>query len=191
MKKQRKSARGNPNPNIGKLGIATRFKPGVSGNPGGRPKTRILAEMLSAIGNEIEPKSGKVFFQVAAEALVRKVFRGDIGAFKEFADRIDGRATQHVELGGGLQFQQHGKSEWSEWLTRYTTATPEEREQLSTELDDKILAMAERIKARRLDTPENRARNRMDEYDRRIAAGEKPDEVLKTLKSPAAGVYQN
>jgi hypothetical protein len=155
------------NPRIKDLGIATRFQPGQSGNPGGRPKTRILAEMLAAIGNEIEPKSGKTFFQVAAEQLVGKVFRGDVQAFKEFADRVDGRSTQHVELTGSLQAGHHG-----EWEQAWQKATPEERERMETELDDKLLAAAERIKLQRADTPENRYRARLREYERRKAAGE-------------------
>jgi hypothetical protein len=159
------------NPRIKELGIKTRFQPGVSGNPGGRPKTRILAEMLAAIGNEVEPKSGKTFFQVAAESLVSKVYRGDVQAFKEFADRVDGRATQHVELSGGLQAQ-HG-----EWAAKYDAATPEEREQMTTELDDRILAAAEQIKALRADTPENRYRARLREYGRRKAAGESHEAI--------------
>jgi hypothetical protein len=167
---QKKRRTGNPR--IKELGITTRFKPGVSGNPGGRPKTRILAEMLAAIGNEVEPKSGKTFFQVAAESLVRKVFRGDIGAFKEFADRVDGRSTQHVELTGGLQVGHH-----TEWQHAWDKATTEERERMSAELEDKILATAEHIKARRADTPENRYRDRLREYDRRKAAGESHEAI--------------
>ncbi|MHB8499715.1 MAG: DUF5681 domain-containing protein [Candidatus Acidiferrales bacterium] len=185
---QKKRKRGNRR--IAEFGVATRFKPGQSGNPGGRPKTRILAEMLSALGNEVDPETLKSYFQIAAERLMSEVFRGNVQAFREFADRIDGRSTQHVELAGGLQVQ-HGESEW---VAKYHAATPEEREQMTTELDDKILARAEKILARRLDTPENRARNRINEFNRRTAAGENPAEVLKTLKSPEAGltpVYQN
>jgi hypothetical protein len=124
--------------------------------------------MLAAIGNEIEPKTGKPFFQVAAEALVGEVFRGDVQAFKEFADRVDGRSTQTVELSGGLHVQQHD----TEWGARFAQATGEERERMKTELDDKILACAELIKASRADTPQNRYRDRLREYHERIAAGE-------------------
>jgi hypothetical protein len=92
--------RRNGNPGIKDLGIATRFQPGVSGNPGGRPKMRILSDMLAAIGCEVEPKSGKTWFQLAAEALVSKAFRGDVQAFREIADRVDGRSIQSVELSG-------------------------------------------------------------------------------------------
>lgn len=174
----KKGRRGNPR--IKELGIKTRFRPGVSGNPGGRSKTRVLAEMLSAIGGEIEPKSGKTWFQLAAEALVSKAFRGDAQAFREFADRVDGRTTQNVELTGGLQVQ-HGQSEW---MARYEKATPEERAQMKQQLDDEILASAERIRLERVDTPENRYRNWMREYSSRVAAGENPDDVRATMKSP-------
>lgn len=149
-----KKRRGNPR--MGNFGITTRFKPGQSGNPGGRPKTRVMSEMLCSIGNEVEPKSGKTFFQLAAEELVRSAYNGDVGAFKEIADRVEGRTTQSVELHGGL----HVPHSDSEWHTEYRSATHERQEQMSTELDDKVLALAESIKAKRADTPENRYRAR-------------------------------
>jgi hypothetical protein len=186
---QKKRRTGNPK--IKEFGVATRFKPGQSGNPDGRPKSRILAEMLAAIGNEVDPETLKSYFQIAAERLMREVFRGNVQAFREFADRVDGRSIQNGELHGGLHVRQH---DGSEYAARFANATPEERAQMRAEFEDKILAAAEAIKARRLDTPENRARNRMDEFTRRTAAGENADEVLRTLKSPEAGltpVYRN
>lgn len=168
---QKKRRHGNPR--IKEFGVATRFKPGQSGNPDGRPKSRILAEMLAAIGNEVDPETLKSYFQIAAERLMSEVFRGNVQAFREFADRVDGRSTQHVELSGGLQVQHHD----SEWAARYENATPEEREQMATELDDKILACAELIKAKRADTPENRYRDRLREYSDRIAAGESHEAI--------------
>jgi hypothetical protein len=88
------------NPRIKEIGIKTRFKPGQSGNPSGRAKNCVLSDMLDAIGNEIEPKSGKTFFQLAAEALLNKAFHGDIGAFRELADRVEGKPRQRVEVTG-------------------------------------------------------------------------------------------
>jgi hypothetical protein len=112
------------NPRIKDLGIRTRFRPGFSGNPGGRPRTRILAEMLAAVGDQVEKKSGKTYFQLAAQALVGKAFNGDVQAFREFADRIDGRTTQHVELASpnGRPIEIDSQSEWQrEWQA----ATPD------------------------------------------------------------------
>jgi uncharacterized protein DUF5681 len=162
---QKKKRRGNPR--MKEFGVATRFKPGQSGNPGGRPKTRIVAEMLSALGNEVDPETLKSYFQIAAERLMTEVFRGNVQAFREFANRVDGRATQHVELRGGLEVNHQG-----EWQQAWDKATPEEREHMIVELDDKILAAAEQIKAKRADTPENQYRDRLREYDRRRASGE-------------------
>jgi Family of unknown function (DUF5681) len=88
------------NPKMGELGIATRFKPGQSGNPTGRPKNYALSEVLAALGEEIEAKSGKTIAQLGCEALLQKVLRGDVQAFREFADRIEGKPRQKVELSG-------------------------------------------------------------------------------------------
>jgi hypothetical protein len=179
------------NPKIKDLGIATRFRPGASGNPGGRPKTRILAEMLASVGDQLEAKSGKTYFQLAAEALVGKAFNGDVQAFKEFADRIDGRATQHVELGGPngrpIAFESHNT-----WEQEWQTAGPERRKQLITELDDKILASAQRILAEK-NRPEGeqRYKDRMAEYNERCVAGEDPKIVLATMQTPPVGLMTN
>ena len=49
--------------------------------------------MLASVGDQLEAKSGKTYFQLAAEALLGKAFNGDVQAFKEFADRIDGPSS--------------------------------------------------------------------------------------------------
>jgi hypothetical protein len=187
--KGRRTARrpGNPNGNaqIAELGIKTRFKPGESGNPSGRPKTRIMSEMLASIGNEVDAKSEKTIFQLAAEALLDRVFSGDVQAFKEFADRVEGRSLQTVELTGGLQVQ-HSRSDWE---TKLQNATPEEREQMIQEFDDRILAAAANIMAHR-NRPDHvkRTEDRMREFNRRTEAGEDPGHVLATMKTPPVGL---
>jgi hypothetical protein len=93
-----KRRRGNPK--IKELGISTRFQPGQSGNPTGRPKNYVLTDMLNAICREIEPKSAKTYGQLAAEALLNKAFRGDVQAFRELADRTEGKPRQQMELTG-------------------------------------------------------------------------------------------
>jgi hypothetical protein len=160
------------NQRIGELGIKTRFQPGVSGNPGGRPKTRILAEMLAAVGDQVEAKSGKTYFQLAAEALVGKAFNGDVQAFREFADRIDGRATQHVELSGragGSITIDSGKL----WMEEWQSAPIPRRLEMERELEDKILAEAAKIVAKRnIPDNEKQYRTRMREFHDRTVAGE-------------------
>jgi hypothetical protein len=186
MLRSKRRNRRSGNPAIVNLGIATRFQPGQSGNPGGRPKTRVLAEMLASVGSEIDKKSGKTFFQLAAESLVENAFHGDVQAFKEFADRIDGRAAQPVELTGAngrpIAFQ-------SEMERELLTATPERRRQLAIEIDDQILQVAAEILENRRPTSgwDKRYKDRMAEFHGRIAAGEDAATVLATFKTPPAG----
>ncbi len=70
----------------------TPFKPGQSGNPGGRPKTRpykdALLRLLKAAGDDTE-KLDKL-----ALALYSKALEGDVPAQREIADRIDGKVAQ-------------------------------------------------------------------------------------------------
>ena len=72
---------------------ATRFKPGQSGNPGGRPKdilTPLLREFLNA-DNEAEKIA--VIKQLISIAKSTGM-RGQVAALKEIFDRIDGRVPE-------------------------------------------------------------------------------------------------
>ena len=182
-----KTKRRKGNPKMGEIGISTRFQPGVSGNPGGRPKTRVLSEMLAAIGNETESKSGKTYYQLAAEAFLGQAFDGNVHAFREFADRVEGRTTQRVEL-SGVERHPIAVAVKGAWEREWETASFERRQQVELELEDKILQHAEKIKARR-NRPEHEKRYelRMREFRERCAAGEDPEEVLATMKTPPVG----
>ena len=71
----------------------TWFKPGQSGNPAGRPKSKPFRDAL----NEAIKEQGLL---PAAQALVAKANSGDVAALKELADRIDGKVPTPV-VGGG------------------------------------------------------------------------------------------
>jgi|SRR6516225_1111798 len=78
----------------------TPWKPGTSGNPGGRPKMAHLSnacrELLAAlVPNDPE---GRTYAQAIAETLAQKALAGDIRAAQEIADRAEGRARQSVEI---------------------------------------------------------------------------------------------
>jgi|SRR5262244_907152 len=73
------------------------FRPGQSGNPGGRPKGT-LRDLLNERLDEIDPRTQKTYGRLLAEALVRAALGGNVEAFKAIADRIEGKPRLSVEL---------------------------------------------------------------------------------------------
>lgn len=71
---------------------------GVSGNPGGRPKTLPVADAIKA---ELAKKKGKVEnAQLIAKKLVELAIAGDLEAIKILADRAEGKPMQRGEFSG-------------------------------------------------------------------------------------------
>jgi len=91
------------------------LKPFQVGNPGGpgRPKgvpnskTRLL-RLLELVQTKVNPVTGeKEEFTVAEQldmVLINKALKGDLNAYKELFDRLEGRAKQstEVEVSGGI-----------------------------------------------------------------------------------------
>lgn len=79
-------------------GAAHRWKPGQSGNPSGRPKSKLISEalrwMLSTPPDEVIVPASRA--ETLAWRLIREGQRGKIGAVIECADRTEGRA--HVSM---------------------------------------------------------------------------------------------
>lgn len=74
--------------------IGGKWPKGVSGNPGGRPKTKPFKEALQRV---IDAMGGP---DAAAQAIMARALTGDVAAFRECADRLDGKVPQSV-VGGG------------------------------------------------------------------------------------------
>jgi hypothetical protein len=72
------------------------FRKGVSGNPGGSRKRRVITQQLIAALNEIDPKDGITKLRKVVDQLVEKAIGGDISAIKEVIDRVDGRVPQGI-----------------------------------------------------------------------------------------------
>ena len=66
-------------------------------NVGGRPKS-YFGKILSEIGDEIEPKSGKPFKQLVSRRLWVDAVNGNINAIKEIINRLDGLPQAFTEL---------------------------------------------------------------------------------------------
>jgi hypothetical protein len=76
--------------------IETRFKPGQSGNPAGRPTGTSLTDRLRKL---IEKDDGKGAERII-DAAVRAAEDGDFRFFKEIMDRIDGPIVVKQEHAG-------------------------------------------------------------------------------------------
>jgi Family of unknown function (DUF5681) len=100
-KKLHNRPRGKPFAKGNKAGTATQFKPGQSGNPNGRPRTKLVREALVKMLQldvrdhvEIETNADALAWRLICEGK-----RGKLGAIAEVADRTEGRATVRVDLG--------------------------------------------------------------------------------------------
>lgn len=78
--------------------VATQFKPGQSGNPGGRPKKEwTWAGLLEAVGEETEIKSGQKFKDLVSKRMWVDAVNGSLGAQKEIMNRMEGMPKQPTE----------------------------------------------------------------------------------------------
>jgi Family of unknown function (DUF5681) len=101
-KKLLKSGR---DPSVGK---ETQFKPGVSGNPGGKPKKmpvteRAVAMLEVLLPEDVRLKEGFPEGTTYGDAIVRGQFQqairyGSTHAFNALADRAEGKPRQPVDM---------------------------------------------------------------------------------------------
>jgi len=81
-------------------GEATRWKPGQSGNPGGRPKTARFSQACRELLASLIPGDPRerTYSEAIAEALAVKALAGNIRAAQELVDRAEGRPRQAIEI---------------------------------------------------------------------------------------------
>src|SRR6266498_3590813 len=80
---------------------ATAYKKGTSGNPAGRPKG--IAQfswknMLAEVGQQVDPKSGKLFCEAVSYKLWEISASGNISAMTLLMNRMEGLPAQAVDL---------------------------------------------------------------------------------------------
>jgi hypothetical protein len=85
------------------IGAGTRWKKGTSGNPGGRPKSRLLSEALrNRLAQTVDGSAtGITFAEAIADNLVRIACSqgpSAVSAANEISDRIEGRSRQSIEF---------------------------------------------------------------------------------------------
>lgn len=79
------------------------WKPGQSGNPGGRPKGQSITSVLRTILDE-EAKfkgntNGKLLKEIVADVLVKHALKGNMKAMSILLDRHDGKVPLPVTTG--------------------------------------------------------------------------------------------
>ncbi len=74
------------------------FQPGVSGNPGGRPKRKLWTEAILEAVEKVDENSvdKRTRLQSLADALVLAGLAGEVPAMQEVGNRIEGRVPQAV-----------------------------------------------------------------------------------------------
>src|SRR5262249_33828581 len=101
------------------------FPPGVSGNPGGRPKGsgRLSKAFATVLGDPFPDDPSKTYAEAIAEALACQAAAGDVAAAREIADRCEGKPTQRLE---NVQLREDFERMSREELLRYaeTGETP-------------------------------------------------------------------
>jgi hypothetical protein len=78
------------------------FQKGVSGNPAGRPRgirdrRTIRLEMMEAL-EEVTRVGGRTKLRALVDAIITQGLRGDVQAFREIRDTVDGRPVAQDEM---------------------------------------------------------------------------------------------
>lgn len=113
MPKKRNSGKSDEhNKNTDRKLPSTAWKPGQSGNPKGRPSKEkiyppVIREILDAktfdisikINGEekkLNIKSSKPLIYATVLSMIDQAIKGNVNAFRELVNRVDGRAIQHI-----------------------------------------------------------------------------------------------
>ena len=81
---------------------AYRWRKGESGNPGGRPKRKIITEAYEALLETKFPgdPKGRTYAQLLAEGQMKSAIKGKTDAAREVTDRTEGPVSRIIEVGG-------------------------------------------------------------------------------------------
>jgi len=109
--------------------VPHQFKPGQSGNPGGRPKKQPVTDYLIDQLDQPIPDTMKerlpqsfievygceaTFGQLLAFKLVAQGLKGDMQAAKEILDRVEGKVTKKVDHSGSFTLENLVTASWGD-----------------------------------------------------------------------------
>ena len=86
------------NPNLPEVGKATRFKPGQSGNPTGRPKQAPLTDELKKLLRQKASGSQWTNAHMVAWKMIQRAQAGDVGAARLIWEYVEGKPDARVDL---------------------------------------------------------------------------------------------
>jgi phage gp16-like protein len=109
------------------------WKPGQSGNPGGRPKG---ASLTNRLRKALDANDGQLA-EVVVKVLLREAAKGKYQHLREVLDRVDGKVVQKVELNATVQQAQDQFIQAAERVLE-----PEQLRRLVSELGRVRAAMA-------------------------------------------------
>lgn len=77
----------------------TPWRPGQSGNPGGRPKRdAITVALFEQLQSQVADGDTRSIADSIAGTLITLALKGDVRAIREIADRTEGRPRQQLEI---------------------------------------------------------------------------------------------
>jgi hypothetical protein len=88
-----------------------KWKPGQSGNPGGRPRKTSVSDAYArhidsplpdTIRLKLRLRKGATWADAMALGQLHSAVKGKTDAAREIADRLEGRARQPVDVSGGI-----------------------------------------------------------------------------------------
>lgn len=132
------------------------WKPGQSGNPGGRPRTAHITEAYRAVLGQIDPEDpeGRTYAERLAEKQVKLAIQGNTQAAREVTDRVEGRAKQQIKLDATIDENLKGKTDFELEFMAVTGYFPDAMERGADTFDvmtaelQRRLADVERWKSR-------------------------------------------
>lgn len=92
------------------------WKPGQSGNPGGRPRRKPISDAYTAI-LEAQDAKGVTGAQMIALAMFQQALKGNVQAVREITDRVEGALRQSVDVVFGSMTDE----ELEEWIAEHLT----------------------------------------------------------------------
>lgn len=103
LPKVKRRPRGKPFPKNHTYGLATRFKPGQSGNPNGRPRCKEINRAARAHLAEVDPADphGRTFAEEYVDVLSGLALSGNISAISLLADRAEGKPATSLTVDQG------------------------------------------------------------------------------------------